>query len=116
MRKSMQTRSSVFQTTWQNVIEVTLTVEWLLVPDRVVWASQKLLISKDFHVQQSQSLQRMVRKKTKTSSEQQFYGQKHVAKGQTGQSWQEDDSNANNHALQQWYAEEHLWTHNASNL
>ena len=27
-------------------------------------------------------------------------------KGQTGRSWQEGDSNANNHALQQWYAKE----------
>ena len=34
-----------------------------------------------------------------------------VEKGQTGQSCQEGDSNANNHTLQQWYAEEHLWTH-----
>ena len=39
-----------------------------------------------------------------------------VEKGQTGQSWQEGDSNANKHILQQWYAEEHLWTHNVSNL
>ena len=35
---------------------------------------------------------------------------------QTGPRWQEGDSNANKHALQMWYAEEHLWTHNASNL
>ena len=26
----------------------------------------------------------------------------------------EGDSNANNHALQQWYAEEHLWPYNTS--
>ena len=39
-----------------------------------------------------------------------------VEKGQTGQSWQEGDSNGNNHTLQQWNAEEHLWTHNTSNL
>ena len=38
-----------------------------------------------------------------------------VEKSQTGQSWQED-SNANNHTLQQWYAEEHVWTHKTSNL
>ena len=61
-------------------------------------------------------------KKQKTSREQQFCGQNHVVnergeeKGQTDQSWQERDSNANNQALQQWYAEEHLWTDNASNL
>ena len=57
--------------------------------------------------------------KQKTSSEQQFCGQKCIVKesseekGQTGQSWQEGDSYANNHTLQQWYAEEHLWTHNS---
>ena len=33
-------------------------------------------------------------------------------KGQTGRSWQEGDSNTNNNALQQWYAEEHLWIPN----
>ena len=32
--------------------------------------------------------------------------------GQTGQSWPERDSNANDRTLQQWYAEEYLWTHN----
>ena len=37
-------------------------------------------------------------------------------KGQTGQSWQEGDSNANNSTLQKCSVEEHLWTHNASNL
>ena len=36
--------------------------------------------------------------------------------GQTGQSWQEGDSNANNHALQQWYAEERLLTDHTSNV
>ena len=56
------------------------------------------------------------------SNEQQFCRQNRVVKerseekGQTGQSRQEGDSNANNHTLQQWCAEEHLRTHNASNL
>ena len=48
----------------------------------------------------------------KTSSEQQFCRQKRFVNDQTGQSWQEGDSNANKHALQQWYAEEHRWTPN----
>ena len=26
------------------------------------------------------------------------------------------DSNSNNHVLQQWYAEEHLWMHKMTNL
>ena len=29
----------------------------------------------------------------------------------TGRTWLEGDWNANNNTLQQWYAEEHLWTH-----
>ena len=37
-------------------------------------------------------------------------------KGQTSQSWQEGDSNVNNHTVLQWYAEEHLWIHNTLNL
>ena len=37
-------------------------------------------------------------------------------KGQIGQSLQEGDSIANNLTLQQWYAEEHIWKHNTSNL
>ena len=63
----------------------------------------------------------MVQKKKKFSK-QQFCQQKRIInerseeKSQTGQSWQEGDCNANNHALQQWYADEHLWTLNSSNL
>ena len=64
---------------------------WLLVPDRVVWVSQKALIPLDFHAQ------RLVNESN-----------------QTGCSWQECDSNANNHTLQQWYAEVHLGTHQTS--
>ena len=37
-------------------------------------------------------------------------------KGQTGHSWQEGNSHANNYILQQWYAEGHLWTYNTLNL
>ena len=38
----------------RNVIKVTLTVELLLVPDRVGSVSQKLLVSCDCHMQQFQ--------------------------------------------------------------
>ena len=75
MHKSMVKRFNCFLdqiSEWgRNVIWVTLTVEWLLVPDKVVWISQKLLISWDFHTQQG-----VLNKKQKTSCEQQFCGQK----------------------------------------
>ena len=48
----------------------TLTVEWLLVPDRVVWVSQKRLISWDFHTR----VCRERCEKQEISSEQQFRG------------------------------------------
>ena len=37
-------------------------------------------------------------------------------KVQAGSGWRECYNNSNNHVLQQWYAEDHLWTHNVSNL
>ena len=37
---------------FRNVIEVTLIMEWLFMPDRVVWVYQRLPISWDFHAQQ----------------------------------------------------------------
>ncbi len=48
-------------------------MEWLLVPDGLVWVFQKLLIYWDFHAQPG--LQRMVQKR-EISSEQQLCGRK----------------------------------------
>ncbi len=50
-------------------------MEWLLVPDGLVWVFQKLLIYWDFHTQPSLGLQRIVWKK-KISSKRQLCGQK----------------------------------------
>ena len=60
----------------RNVIKVTLTMKWLLVPDREVWVSQKLLISWDFHAQRVSRVcrERYENIQEKTSSEQQFCG------------------------------------------
>ena len=62
----------------RHLAEVTLTVEWLLVPDWVVWVSQKRLVSWGFHTQQCLDLAENVVKNKKTSSEQLFCRQKHV--------------------------------------
>ncbi len=62
-----------------------MNVEWLLVPDGLVWVFQKLLIYWDFHAQPSLGF---------------------TEKG---------NSNSNNFLLQPRYAENHLWTHNTSN-
>ena len=53
----------------------------------------------------------------KTSSEQQFWGQKCIGNEmeEKGQIWQESDSNTNSQALHQRFAED-LWTHSVSNL
>ncbi len=40
-----------------------LGLEWLLVPDGLVWVFQKQLIYWDFHAQPSLGLQRMIRKR-----------------------------------------------------
>lgn len=50
---------------WVPVISVILTVIWLLVSDGMVWIFQKLLISWDFHTQQSLMLCRLAWKKLK---------------------------------------------------
>ncbi len=50
-------------------------MEWLLVPDGLVWVFQKLLIYWDFHTQPSLGLQRMSEKE-KISSERQLCGWK----------------------------------------
>ena len=81
-------------------------------PDMVVWVSQQSLEFAENGV-----------KNKKTSSEQQFCGQKRLV-NESGQRIRArlvkgrkvEDSNVNNHTLQQWYAEEYLWTHNALNL
>ena len=105
-------------------IQVTLTCGMIFVCQTGVWVSQKLLISWDFHAQESLEFAENGAKNKNTSSEQQFCRQKHVLlmREVSGEgpvdcrSWEEGDGNANNRTLQQWYAKEHLWTHNVSNL
>ena len=81
----------------------------MIVPDRVVW------ISVDFQAQQSLELAENDAKNENIQWAAVLWCQweRSVEKGQTGQSWQEGDSN---HILQQSYAEVHPWTHNMSNL
>ena len=52
-----------------------LIVEWLLMSDKVIWVSQKRLISWDFHTHQSRVCREWCKKRN-ISSEQQFCRQK----------------------------------------
>ena len=81
-------------------------MEGLLMPDSVVWASQNMPISWDFHTKQSVDFAENGAKNKKhpvsgSSAGKKALWERSEETGQTGQSWQEGDSNANNHALQQ---------------
>ena len=82
----------------------------------VVWISQKLLIACNFHARQSLEFADNDGGKKHPVSSSEAGKNALLLREVRGegppscQSWAEGDSNANNHILQQWYAEEHLWT------
>lgn len=58
------------------MIPVTLSVAWLLLPDQMVWVFQNLLLSWDFHKQQSLGFRQNGVKNKKKKKESQFFSQK----------------------------------------
>lgn len=99
------------------MVWVPLTEEWMLIPDTVAWVSQKLLISWDFHAQQSLDL-RMVWKTTSSDSSvgENALLMREVRGERPNWFKKASNSNSNNNVLQLCYAEDLFWTHNTSNL